>query len=342
MSRSMMLYVLVVALLAGCSSAGAGDEGRSEPVEPAGTSTEDDATGLPAADPVEEWLAEAAELLAGGDADGVTSFLHASMHPALRSEFRWCDTTWWGKAGISWGEPATLQGEDDPADGPWEGQEGPLAGEEFPDAQRLDLDVTTAGTTSRVTMPFVVEGQQLLWLADCPPQPEVGQEPTPEAVAEEAPAERAPAGVATTEPSGGDRQPTTHAPEPSRTGARSGVLDGQLMIGGSLVDAEARARECHSIRDKDVLIKDGSGATVALGTIDHANPRQLRYELTDHSLIWRCAWTYTVDALPSEGILTFEVRPRSSMEGEPNAFERVNAAALGDRLPELRWHEAVY
>lgn len=49
---------------------------------------------------------------------------------------------------------------------------GPLAGETFEDAERLEVVIEAQGEQQAATVPFVIVGTQLLWLADCPPEPE--------------------------------------------------------------------------------------------------------------------------------------------------------------------------
>ncbi len=120
-------------------------------------------------DPVAAWLAEAEEALGRPEVDAPT-FFYLSMHPDARPAFRSCDTSWIAEAELRW--QAHYRVEADPTasvSAPWVGRSGPLAERSFPRARELRLRLTDPqGELSAAVVPYVVEGGQLWWLADCP------------------------------------------------------------------------------------------------------------------------------------------------------------------------------
>lgn len=101
-----------------------------------------------------------------------------------------------------------------------------------------------------------------------------------------------------------------------------GTIKSTLILGSDLRDSWPEG--CHSIDDKEILVRDGAGSIVSLGTLV-GGPREVEREETDYSLTTVCEWTYQTSGMPSSGILTFEVGPKNHPDKPPEDSKRVNA-----------------
>ena len=260
----------------------------------------------PGHDPVEAWLTESAAALVMPDLNERPQHFWNSMHPAVRSEFRWCDTSWIGEAGIDWANSYDLDsGSAEEIAQAWTGTEGPLKDATFPDARLLTFELREAeGGVTTVAMPFVVEGSQVYWLADCPPQPE--QEP-------ESPGEPETPGTTaapeTSTPPSAQPPPASTPPATSDTGSItvSGDLRVDASFGGSMRQHASDSCDGWGERSYQLQVLDGAGTIVAIGTISGGS---FSREVYDFGIVIRCDFTYTVTVQQAQ-VYAFVVTQRS-------------------------------
>jgi hypothetical protein len=292
-------------VLGACAEAPAEDaEAASASSQPSdGDLAEADAEVDAEQDPVAVWVDEATERIAAGDAEATTRFLHGSMHPSLRSEFRWCETAWFSV--LDWSQPATLTVDAGPEAAAWTGEEGPLAGESFDDAQGLEVVIETEGEQATATVPFVLAGPQLHWLADCPPQPEPEPQPDPE------PAPSPQAAEPETSTSGSSRGQEPAAPAPSAQGYH---LTGTVTVFATLRSIEYADDNCRATGGysdigpgAQVRIEDGNGDLLALSRL--GAPYEQPPTVGDGDYV-TCHWDFGPVEVPRSDFYTVTVSHR--------------------------------